>query len=253
MKLLFTLAKLASTMTNDKPNKPENEKIVEVNRLSSPPCYLHEIDPNYSNLKTKGDFAQAIDVARWRKAERIRLTEARKNQRRDERKSNNDGIIFHMLQALGEVKGLVIVGYWPIPGEPNIRPLFEYIEAHGGKLALPVVIEKKQPLIFRSWTKGDPLVRGVWNIPVPSEQEKQVRPDIVITPLVGFDGHCHRLGNGGGYYDRTFEKMIPKPKIIGVGYSFCELPTIYPQWHDIAMDIIITEKGCYYSADATNN
>jgi len=214
---------------------------------------MPDVDTNYSNLRVSTDPVQERDVRRWRKSERARLTKIRKAQDRHVSRSSDRNIISHLKKVMGDVKGLVIVGYWPMPGEPNIRPLFEYIEAHGGKLALPVVIEKKQPLIFRSWTKGDPLVRGVWNIPVPPEQEKQVRPDIVITPLVGFDGHCHRLGNGGGYYDRTFEKMIPKPKIIGVGYSFCELPTIYPQWHDIAMDIIITEKGCYYSADATNN
>ena len=236
-----------------KPNKTIDECLTKIRNVSSSPCYMPDVDTNYSNLRVSTDPVQERDVRRWRKSERVRLTKIRKAQDRHVSRSSDRNIISDLKKVMGDVKGLVIVGYWPIPGEPNIRPLFEYIEAHGGKLALPVVIEKKQPLIFRSWTKGDPLVRGVWNIPVPSEHKKQVLPDIVITPLVGFDSQCHRLGNGGGYYDRTFEKILLKPKIIGVGYSFCELPTIYPQWHDIAMDIIITEKGCYYSADATNN
>ena len=236
-----------------KPNKTIDECLTKIRNVSSSPCYMPDVDTNYSNLRVSTDPVQERDVRRWRKSERARLTKIRKAQDRHVSRSSDRNIISHLKKVMGDVKGLVIAIYWPIKGEPDIRPLLEYIEAYGGKLALPVVIEKKQPLIFRSWTKGDPLVRGVWSIPVPSEQEKQVRPDIVMTPLVGFDGHCHRLGNGGGYYDRTFEKILPKPKIIGIGYSFCELPTIYPQWYDIAMDIIITEKGCFCSAGATDS
>ena len=72
----------------------------------------------------------------------------------------------------------------------------------GGTVALPVVVEKARPLIFRAYRPGDRLEKGVWNIPVPADGAA-VTPDIVIAPLVGFDGGKFRLGYGGGFFDRT--------------------------------------------------
>ncbi|MBL8584642.1 MAG: 5-formyltetrahydrofolate cyclo-ligase, partial [Rhizobiaceae bacterium] len=67
-----------------------------------------------------------------------------------------------------------------------------------------------------------------------------IRPDIVIAPLVGFDESGYRLGYGGGFFDRTLATMAPRPRAIGVGYAECGLSTIYPQPHDIAMNLIVT-------------
>ena len=64
----------------------------------------------------------------------------------------------------------------------------------------------------------------------------------VIAPLVGFDPNCYRLGYGGGFFDRTLEGMNNRPLIIGVGSKCAAIPTIFPQPHDIPMDVIITGK-----------
>ena len=64
-------------------------------------------------------------------------------------------------------------------------------------------------------------------------------PDIVISPVVGFDAESYRLGYGGGFYDRTLAALRAvgrMPRVIGVGYSFQRIPTIYPQRHDVALD-----------------
>jgi 5,10-methenyltetrahydrofolate synthetase len=87
------------------------------------------------------------------------------------------------------------------------------------------------------------MVRGDWNIPVPPADAKQVTPDIALAPLVGWDRDCFRLGYGGGYFDRTLAVLKPAPFKIGIGYAAARLPTIYPQPHDIAMDLILTEDG----------
>ena len=68
-------------------------------------------------------------------------------------------------------------------------------------------------------------------------------PTILIVPLLGFDDAGFRLGYGGGYYDRTLAAMQPRPFTVGVGYELGRLPTIYPQPHDIPMDVIVTEAG----------
>jgi 5,10-methenyltetrahydrofolate synthetase len=102
------------------------------------------------------------------------------------------------------------------------------------------VTEKGRPLIFRVWKTGDPLEKGIWNIPIPSTGEP-VLPDIVISPIVGIDPNRYRLGYGGGFFDRTLAAMPRKPLVIGIGYELQRIPTIYPQPHDIPMDKIVTE------------
>ncbi len=62
-------------------------------------------------------------------------------------------------------------------------------------------------------------------------------------PLVGFDRQRYRLGYGGGYYDRTLAVLPAKPQAIGVGFELSQVATIHPQPHDIAMDLIVTERG----------
>src|SRR5690606_33934120 len=100
--------------------------------------------------------------------------------------------------------------------------------------------EKGKPLIFRAWKHGDPLEKGVWNIPIPATGAP-VLPDIVISPVVGVDTNRYRLGYGGGFYDRTLAAMPRKPLVIGVGYELQRIPTIHAQAHDIPLDVVVTD------------
>jgi 5-formyltetrahydrofolate cyclo-ligase len=68
-------------------------------------------------------------------------------------------------------------------------------------------------------------------------------PDALLAPLVGYDDGLYRLGNGGGYFDRTLPRMLSMPLVIGVGFSQAHLDTIHPQPHDRPMDVIVTETG----------
>ena len=86
----------------------------------------------------------------------------------------------------------------------------------GGRCALPVVVEKKAPLVFRLWEPGGRLVPGVWNIPIPADGD-EVLPDVVIAPVVGFDSACYRLGYGGGFFDRTLAALPHRPSQLALG------------------------------------
>ena len=97
-------------------------------------------------------------------------------------------------------------------------------------------------MVFRQWTPQARLTPGIWNIPVPADGMKMV-PDIMLSPVVGFDKRCFRLGYGGGYFDRTLAAMVRRPVVIGVGYSCASIPTIFPLPHDIPMDLIVTESA----------
>jgi 5-formyltetrahydrofolate cyclo-ligase len=210
--------------------------------LSSPACMLHEIDPVYAGLTPP---APPEGVSAWRKSRREALIAARLAIPPDERSAHSQAIADALDRELGDVAGKAISLYWPFRGEPDLRPWMDSITTRGGVCLLPIVAAKGAPLIFRSWKQGEKLDRGIWNIPIPAAG-REMLPDIVISPLVGFDPLLYRLGYGGGFFDRTLAAHPGKPMVIGVGYASQHIPTIHPQPHDIAMTRIITEKGLWY-------
>ena len=181
------------------------------------------------------------DTRAWRRATRTALIERRLAQSAAERTAHHDAVTKSLEAALHSPAGRLIGFYWPFKGEYDVRPVARRLHASGARLALPVVVEKARPLIFREWAPGIAMTHGIWNIPIPANGEP-VTPDILIVPLVGFDSQRYRLGYGGGYYDRTLAAMAVKPRTIAVGHAFSRLPTINPQPHDIPMDIILTES-----------
>lgn len=182
------------------------------------------------------------DVNRFRKAERERLLGQRLAVSAQERAEKARAMAGFILSAIGDLRGRIVSAYWPIRGEPDLRPLLEEVNRRGGRTALPVVVEKKHPLEFRFWQAGDKLERGAWGIPTPAVRTLCI-PDIILAPVVGHDSDGFRLGYGGGYFDRTLAVLGPSPLVIGVGYEDARLATIYPQPHDIPMRMIVTECG----------
>ena len=182
------------------------------------------------------------EVARWRKAERERLIAARLAIPAETRGQWSNAIATGLDAVIGDVSGKMISLYWPFRGEPDLRPWMESVNDRSGRTALPIVVEKAQPMLFRAYRAGDRLEKGVWNIPIPAEGEP-VLPDIVISPLVGVDPCRFRLGYGGGFFDRTLAALPRQPLVIGIGYPLQRHATIHPQPHDIPMDRIVTELG----------
>jgi 5-formyltetrahydrofolate cyclo-ligase len=181
------------------------------------------------------------EVKVWRRTERERLIAERMAAPAAMRREWGERIAATLWEMLAGLPGPLGV-YWPFRGEFDPRPLIEAEVARGRVIALPVVIDKKGPLEYRAWKPGEPLVAGVWDIPVPESRQIAV-PGTVLAPLVGFDPACYRLGYGGGYFDRTLAALRPRPLAIGVGFAFQEIATIHPQDFDIPMDMVITEAG----------
>ena len=202
---------------------------------ASPACLAHELDADY----TGGAEPGPRELARWRRGERERLIAARLAVPAAERAAVAEGVARALDEMVEPGPGAVISAYWPFRGELDLRGWLERAVARGATAALPVVVAKGRPLVFREWRPGAAMARGVWNIPIPAEGA-EVIPDVVVAPLVGFDPGCYRLGYGGGFYDRTLA-AIPRPRlVIGVGLPLAEIRTIHPQPHDIPMDAVVT-------------
>ena len=182
------------------------------------------------------------EVRRWRRERRRELIGRRQAIPQDERRRSQPLILRFVEQHFPELANALIGFYWPFQGEIGPHPLIRRLIERGARAALPVVVEKGQPLEFWAWRPGVPLRRGVWDIPIPVERQV-VRPTALLVPLVGCDRRGYRLGYGGGYYDRTLAAMDPKPLSIGIGYEIGCLQTIHPQPHDVPMDAIVTEAG----------
>ena len=180
------------------------------------------------------------DVRAWRKAERARLLELRREMPLDLHQQANEAIQRELLKRLPPDSHQLVGCYWPFRREFNCLPYMREVLRSGGRVALPVVIGRGQPLEFRCWTEKAAMERGVWNIPHPAEGEA-VFPSALVIPLVGFDDAGYRLGYGAGYYDMTIASIAVRPHCVAVGFEFSYLPTIHPRSHDQPMDVIITE------------
>ena len=141
-------------------------------------------------------------------------------------------------------KHAVVAGYWPIRDEADPRGLMAELAKRGHRLALPRV-EKDKALIFHAWREGDVTHRNGFGIDEPHVSSRIVTPDVMLVPLLAFDATGHRLGYGGGYYDRTLQALRAGGKAfaIGIAYSGQEVPSLPREPHDHPLDAIVTETG----------
>ena len=141
----------------------------------------------------------------------------------------------------------VISAFHSFDTEISTFELFDKLVADGWTTALPVVVAKNTPLVFRQWAPGDALVLGRWNIKVPPEEAPEVLPDVLLVPLLAFDRKGFRLGYGGGFYDRTLEKLraLKKVTAIGIAYAGQEVDAVPYEEFDQRLDWIITEKESF--------
>jgi 5-formyltetrahydrofolate cyclo-ligase len=141
----------------------------------------------------------------------------------------------------------IISAFHSFDTEISTFELFDKLVADGWIAALPVVIAKNTPLVFRQWAPGDALVLGRWNIKVPPEEAPEVLPDVLLVPLLAFDRKGFRLGYGGGFYDRTLEKLrlLKKVTAIGIAYAGQEVDAVPYEEFDQRLDWIMTEKETF--------
>jgi 5-formyltetrahydrofolate cyclo-ligase len=139
---------------------------------------------------------------------------------------------------------IVVSGFWPMAEELDIRPLMIELHNQGCQLCLPVVVAKKQPLVFRAWRPGDPLEAGVFGTLHPSPRRAVLEPDALIVPLLAVDEEGWRMGYGGGFYDRTLEVLRGKKRVTAIGVGFNEqlVPDVPHGPGDEKLDWLLTDK-----------
>ena len=180
----------------------------------------------------------------WRKAERERLIAARLAVPAAELEAWRLRIDATLQRSLPGLARARLAFCWPIKGEYDARHLAKTLRDRGALTALPVVISRQEPLVFREWHPGIELAKGPLDIPYPVNSP-EVTPQAVLLPMNGWDMQGYRLGYGGGFFDRTLAAARKKPVIIGISFEFARIETIHPQSWDIPMDYVVTERGVY--------
>nr|WP_258043136.1 5-formyltetrahydrofolate cyclo-ligase [Sphingomonas sp. NBWT7] len=155
----------------------------------------------------------------------------------DERPTLQVPAIFRALLA----PELTVASYRPIGGEADPAPLHEAAWAAGCALALPYVVDRATPLRFLSWQIGRALSVGPFGLSQPADSAAPVAPDIILTPLVAFDGRLSRLGQGAGHYDRAFA-AYPNARRIGIAFAVQQVDYIPTDPWDVPLHAIITEN-----------
>ena len=184
------------------------------------------------------------EIAQWRKALRANLVAQRLAADDGQRKQWNAAITNSLIECFPLLQWMVVGFYWPYKGEFDARFAMRHLRQRGATAALPVVIQKREPLQFRMWWPGTRMTKGVFDLPIP-ENTAVVKPQALLISPIGFDSGGYRLGYGGGYFDRTLASMAPQPLKIGVAFELARIPSIAPQSHDIPMDFIVTERGAH--------
>jgi 5-formyltetrahydrofolate cyclo-ligase len=146
-----------------------------------------------------------------------------------------------------------VAGFLPADGEMDPLPLMQYLWSLGKRIYLPVLVPfNSDQLWFAQFEPGDKLVYNRYGIPEPVSRDliKATALDLVLTPLVAFDTSGHRIGMGGGFYDRSFAFLRRrvhwhKPRLLGIAYELQKQPAIRVECWDIPLDAIVTEATLY--------
>ena len=161
-----------------------------------------------------------------------------------------DALANHLLALPFAPQSGYVAGYWAMDGE---------IALHAWQMQLPPGLTYCLPVLadggrlgFAPWRPGDALVSNHHGIPEPDLSPAALLEaaslSLVVVPLVGFDEHGHRLGMGGGWYDRSFafrhERSAP-PYLVGAAFALQQMPPLAAEAWDVRLDAICTESRCF--------
>ena len=139
--------------------------------------------------------------------------------------------------------------YASLPGEVPTDAVFAAALAAGKTVCFPVVPAQGRRLAFRSVTRASDLVPpGKLAIREPDASCPDVGLEVIdlfVVPGVGFTRACHRLGQGGGYYDATLAAASPRSRRVGLAFSEHVLATLPVTPTDVPVDAVVTEDATF--------
>lgn len=164
------------------------------------------------------------------------------------RRAASEAAARHAAVALGDISGLTISLFCAFRDEIDTAPLATELRARRARLALPVILGRDRPLLFRLWRAEDVLIpAGAFRISEPPADAEEVVPDVLMVPLAAFDRRGYRIGYGAGFYDRTLALLRVRRPVRALGYAFAcqEVEEVPAEPHDEPVDMMITERESF--------
>jgi 5-formyltetrahydrofolate cyclo-ligase len=185
-----------------------------------------------------------MDVVSAKVALRKAALERRAAVADDVRERFADKLAIEGVAIARRMRARTISAYWPMRGEADPRWLLHALAYHEFVAALPCVMGRGHPLVFRRWTSRDVLVDGPFGTQEPSRRLLEVRPDILFVPLAAFDRRGNRIGYGAGYYDLTLAELRSMKPVVAIGTAFSvqEIAEAPSEPHDQRLDFVMTEN-----------
>lgn len=138
--------------------------------------------------------------------------------------------------------GKIVAGYIAKDSEADPSSIIALAHAFGCRIALPHVTSRSAPMQFLEWAPDEELATGPFGLYQPKSSAMPCKPDVALVPLIAFDRHLMRLGQGAGHYDRALS-ILDSTISVGLAWSVQMAPEVLTDPWDVPMDAILTEQS----------
>ncbi|MDR1702847.1 MAG: 5-formyltetrahydrofolate cyclo-ligase [Sporomusaceae bacterium] len=190
-----------------------------------------------------------IEVNKEKKNElRQRVVAERRAKSKEERQAGSDRVAEHLIDWPVYKQAKAVMTYLFMPDEPDMEKVISHALANGKTVCVPHMYETYGQMDAAIIENLDDLVRGKFNLVVPNPATLKVKKaeelDLIIVPGAAYDRVGHRLGMGGGYYDRFLPRAV-NAQFIGAVWDCHILDDIPVDGHDKLVNYLVSEKGIF--------
>ena len=188
----------------------------------------------------------AADVFSAKQNARAYAREARRAITPEAKADRDEKIAKHAIALTAFLKADVILGFYPLRGEPDILPILRQALSLGKRLALPRCHTESSTMTFHLVSSLEDTESGSFGIREPSA-DKPILTDfstsLCFVPALCFDRRGQRVGYGKGYYDRFLANY--NGDCVGIVYEELLFDRLPCETTDMAIPMIITEGGIF--------
>ena len=176
---------------------------------------------------------------------RERILTLLRNQEEEERLTKSLSVKDKLFNMDDFQKANTVLFYASFDGEVDTFEMIKQAIQSGKSVALPRIESAQKRMVPTLWEQNDPLEDGPYGIKQPKEKGSsrltQDALDAIIVPGVAFDRNRHRLGRGGGYYDRFLAAAPKEVPTFGLAFDF-QCVDVIPELsdHDVALSYVVT-------------
>ena len=188
------------------------------------------------------------EIVKKKKDLRIKLTERRNLAKRNSTLDFNIDVFYQLTEKIKFNTIDCIGSFMPIRSEISTNKLNKTILDMDKKLAFPTIEKNSETLIFKTTNFDKSFKLGKYDIPEPTNNNKKIIPQLFFVPCLGFDLRGYRIGYGGGFYDKTFEKLKKLNlsfNTVGFAYDDQKQNELPIEKFDYKLDFVLTEKQLY--------